>query len=43
MIEVLSGTPSIVLGIFGVLVLVVYLRPITGGESLFAEPWHLPS
>ncbi len=36
MIEVLSGTPSIVLGIFGVLVLVVYLRPITGGESLFA-------
>ena len=36
MIEVLSGTPSIVLGIFGLLVLVIYLKPITGGESLIA-------
>ena len=36
MIEVLSGTPSIVLGLFGVIALVVYLKPITGGESLFA-------
>ena len=36
MIEVLSGTPSMVLGIFGVAVLVIYLRPITGGESLLA-------
>ncbi|MFY9749993.1 MAG: phosphate ABC transporter permease PstA, partial [Methanoregula sp.] len=36
MIEVLSGTPSIVLGIFGVAVLVIYLKPITGGESLIA-------
>jgi phosphate transport system permease protein len=35
-IEVLAGTPSIVLGIFGVIVLVIYLKPITGGESLFA-------
>jgi phosphate transport system permease protein len=36
MIEVLSGTPSIVLGIVALFLLVVYLRPITGGESLFA-------
>ena len=36
MIEVLSGTPSIVLGIFGVAVLVIYLKPFTGGESLIA-------
>ena len=36
MIEVLSGTPSIVLGIFGIAVLVIYLKPITGGESLMA-------
>lgn len=36
MIEVLSGTPSIVLGIVAVFLLVVYLKPITGGESLFA-------
>jgi phosphate transport system permease protein len=36
MIEVLSGTPSIVLGIVALFVLVVYLKPITGGESLLA-------
>ncbi|MFZ2074592.1 MAG: phosphate ABC transporter permease PstA [Methanoregula sp.] len=36
MIEVLSGTPSIVLGIFGIAVLVIYLKPLTGGESLIA-------
>lgn len=36
LIEVLSGTPSIVLGIFGLLVLVYYLRFITGGFSFIA-------
>jgi len=36
LIEVLSGTPSIVLGIFGLLVLVFYLKPYTGGFSLIA-------
>jgi len=36
LIEVLSGTPSIVLGIFGLLVLVFYLRPYTGGFSLLS-------
>lgn len=35
-IDVLSGTPSIVLGIFGLLVIVYYLRPITGGFSLIS-------
>ena len=35
-IEVLSGTPSIVVGVFGFLVLVVYLKPFTGGYSLIA-------
>lgn len=35
-IEVLSGTPSIVVGAFGLLVLVIYLRPFTGGFSLLA-------
>lgn len=35
-IEILSGTPSIVIGIFGLLVLVYYLRPFTGGYSLIA-------
>ena len=35
-IEVLSGTPSIVVGAFGLLVLVIYLKPFTGGFSLFA-------
>jgi phosphate transport system permease protein len=35
-IEVLSGTPSIVIGIFGFLFLVVYLKPFTGGLSLIA-------
>ena len=36
MIEVLSGTPSIILGIVALFILVVYLKPITGGESLLA-------
>jgi len=35
-IEVLSGTPAIVIGIFGLLVLVTYLRPFTGGFSLIS-------
>lgn len=36
MIEVLSGTPSVVVGMFGLLVLVIYLRQFTGGFSLIA-------
>jgi phosphate transport system permease protein len=36
MIEVLSGTPSIVVGMFGLIVLVVYLQKFTGGFSLIA-------
>ncbi|MGA2699178.1 MAG: phosphate ABC transporter permease PstA [Methanoregula sp.] len=36
MIEVLSGTPSIVVGMFGLLVLVIYLQRVTGGFSLIA-------
>lgn len=36
MIEVLSGTPSIVVGMFGLLVLVIYLKQVTGGFSLIA-------
>jgi len=35
-IEVLSGTPAIVVGIFGLLVLVTYFKPITGGFSLLS-------
>ena len=35
-IEVLSGTPSIVIGVFGFLILVVYLKPFSGGYSLIA-------
>jgi len=35
-IEVLSGTPSIVVGMFGLLVLVIYLKPFTGGYSRIA-------
>ncbi|HDS64093.1 MAG TPA: phosphate ABC transporter permease PstA [Methanofollis liminatans] len=35
-IEVMSGTPSIVVGIFGLLVLVYYLKPLFGGFSLIA-------
>lgn len=35
-IDLLSGTPSIVLGIFGLLILVVYLKPLTGGFSLLS-------
>jgi len=36
LLEVLSGTPSIVIGIFGFLILVIYLKPFTGGYSLIA-------
>jgi phosphate transport system permease protein len=36
LIDVLSGTPSIVLGIFGFLFLVYYMRSITGGFSLLS-------
>ena len=36
LIDVLSGTPSIVLGIFGFLVFVYYMRSITGGFSLLS-------
>ena len=36
MIEVLAGTPSVVVGIFGLLVLVIYLQKVTGGFSLIA-------
>jgi phosphate transport system permease protein len=36
LLEVLSGTPSIVVGIFGFLILVIYLKSITGGYSLIA-------
>ncbi|SDF94387.1 phosphate ABC transporter membrane protein 2, PhoT family [Methanolobus vulcani] len=36
LIDVLSGTPSIVLGIFGLVVLVYILKPITGGFSLIS-------
>jgi phosphate transport system permease protein len=36
LLEVLSGTPSIVVGIFGFLIFVVYLKQITGGFSLIA-------
>ena len=36
MIEVLSGMPSIVLGVFGLLFIVIYLRPLTGGFSLLS-------
>jgi phosphate ABC transporter membrane protein 2, PhoT family (TC 3.A.1.7.1) len=35
-IDVLSGTPSIVLGIFGLMFLVYYMRFITGGFSLIS-------
>ena len=35
-IEVLSGTPSIVVGVFGFLLLVVYLKPFSGGYSMIA-------
>jgi phosphate transport system permease protein len=36
MLDVLAGTPSIVLAIFGLLFLVIYLKLITGGFSLIA-------
>jgi phosphate transport system permease protein len=35
-IDVLSGTPSIVLGIFGLMFFVYIMRPITGGFSLIS-------
>jgi phosphate transport system permease protein len=35
-IEVLSGTPSIVIGMFGFLVFVYYMKSVTGGYSLIA-------
>jgi phosphate transport system permease protein len=36
MIDILSGMPSIVLGVFGMLFIVIYLKPITGGLSLLS-------
>jgi phosphate transport system permease protein len=36
LLEVLSGTPSVVIGIFGFLIFVIYLKQITGGFSLIA-------
>ncbi len=36
LLEVLSGTPSIVVGVFGFLIFVVYMKKITGGFSLIA-------
>lgn len=36
MLDVLAGTPSIVLGAFGLLMLVIYMRFITGGFSLLS-------
>jgi len=36
LLEVLSGTPSIVVGIFGFLIFVIYLKQVTGGFSLIA-------
>jgi phosphate transport system permease protein len=35
-IDVLAGTPSIVLGIFGLMILVFYMRAYTGGYSLIS-------
>ena len=40
MIEVLSGNPSIVLGIFGAAVLVIYLKPFTGGDHSLQDQSH---
>ncbi|ABS56932.1 phosphate ABC transporter, inner membrane subunit PstA [Methanoregula boonei 6A8] len=36
LLEVLSGTPSIVIGIFGFLIFVIYMKQILGGFSLIA-------
>jgi|AGTN01.2.fsa_nt_gi phosphate ABC transporter, permease protein PstA len=36
LIEVLAGTPSIVIGVFGLLIIVVALKPLTGGFSLLS-------
>ncbi|MEA1894729.1 MAG: phosphate ABC transporter permease PstA [Euryarchaeota archaeon] len=36
LLEVLAGTPSIVLGIFGLLFIVYYMKFVTGGFSLIA-------
>jgi phosphate transport system permease protein len=35
-IEVLSGTPSVVLGMFGFLIFVYYMKAVTGGFSLMS-------
>ena len=37
LLEVLSGTPSIVVGVFGFLIFVIYLKKITGGYSLISR------
>ena len=36
MLDILSGMPSIVLGVFGMLFIVIYLKPLTGGFSLLS-------
>jgi len=36
LIDVLSGMPSIVLGIFGLMIIVIVLKPLTGGFSLIS-------
>jgi len=36
LIDVLAGMPSIVLGVFGMLFIVIYLKPLTGGFSLIS-------
>ncbi|WP_406657569.1 phosphate ABC transporter permease PstA [Methanolobus sp. ZRKC2] len=36
LLDVMSGTPSIVLGIFGLMILVMYMRHITGGFSFIS-------
>ena len=36
LLEVMSGTPSVVIGIFGFLIFVIYMKQITGGFSLIA-------
>ena len=34
LLEVLSGTPSIIIGVFGFLMIAIYLQPFSGGWSL---------
>lgn len=36
LLEVLSGTPSIIIGVFGFLVISIYLKPFSGGWSLLS-------